>query len=97
MLSRASIPSEAMMHFPSVSDSPISEKIVRLVENFSNLTFPKKFLDFHLPNLQTAKVPLESQAQGTSLFTSAASNQRGCPKVSPETVHVRMPEGQSSR
>src|ERR1043165_7585623 len=31
-------------------------------------------------NLQTSKAPLESQAQGTSLFTSAASSQRGCPK-----------------
>jgi len=29
-------------------------------------------------NLQTSKAPLESQAQGTSLFTSAASNQKGC-------------------
>src|SRR6218665_3433783 len=27
--------------------------------------------------LQTSKAPLKSQAQGTSLFTSAASNQRG--------------------
>src|SRR5688572_1839608 len=31
-------------------------------------------------NLQASKAPLESQAQGTSLFTSAASSQRGCPK-----------------
>src|SRR5688572_13584058 len=31
-------------------------------------------------NLQTSKALLESQAQGTSLFTSAASSQRGCPK-----------------
>ena len=30
--------------------------------------------------LQTSKAPLKSQAQGTSLFTSAASNQRGFPK-----------------
>ena len=27
-------------------------------------------------NLQTSKAPLENQAQGTSLFTSAATNQR---------------------
>src|SRR6218665_1510653 len=33
--------------------------------------------------LQTSKAPLKSQAQGTSLFTSAASNQRGFPKNSP--------------
>jgi len=30
--------------------------------------------------LQTSKAPLKSQAQGTSLFTSAASNQRCFPK-----------------
>ena len=28
-------------------------------------------------NLQTSKAPLKSQAKGTSLFTSAASSQRG--------------------
>src|SRR6218665_230762 len=33
-------------------------------------------------NLQTSKAPLKSQAQGTSSFTSAASNQIGCPKDS---------------
>jgi len=33
--------------------------------------------------LQTSKAPLKSQAQDTSLFTSAASNQRGFPKNSP--------------
>src|SRR6218665_3668688 len=32
-------------------------------------------------NLQTSKAPLKSQAQGTNLFTSAASNQRGFPIV----------------
>ena len=31
-------------------------------------------------NLQTSKAPLQSQAQGTSLFTSDATNQRGYPK-----------------
>src|SRR6218665_2278706 len=31
--------------------------------------------------LQTSKAPLKSQAQGTSLFTSAVSNQRGFPIV----------------
>src|SRR6218665_3918292 len=31
--------------------------------------------------LQTSKAPLKSQAQGTSLFTSAASKQRGFPIV----------------
>src|SRR6218665_1084863 len=31
--------------------------------------------------LQTSKAPLKSQAQGTSLFTSAASNQRVFPIV----------------
>ena len=33
-------------------------------------------------NLQTSKAPLKSQAQGTSLFTRAASNHRGRPKDS---------------
>src|SRR6218665_1573500 len=31
--------------------------------------------------LQTSKAPLKSQSQGTSLFTSAASNQMGFPIV----------------
>src|SRR6218665_491212 len=31
--------------------------------------------------LQTSKAPLKNQAQGTSLFTSAASKQRGFPIV----------------
>src|SRR6218665_3010237 len=38
--------------------------------------------------LQTSKAPLKSQAQGTSLFTSAASNQRGFPKNSPWEAQV---------
>src|SRR6218665_3104723 len=33
-------------------------------------------------NLQTSKAPLKSLAKSSSLFTSAASNQRGCPKDS---------------
>lgn len=37
--------------------------------------------------------PLLSQAQGTSLFTSAASNQRDCPEDSLSEVRVRLPEG----
>ena len=48
---RASIPSEAMMHFPFVSDfSPVSEKFSDSVENFPNfppistkLFFPPTF------------------------------------------------------
>jgi len=35
-------------------------------------------------NLKTSRAPLKNQAhQGTSLFTSAATNQRGFPKGSP--------------
>jgi len=48
-------------------------------------------------NLQTSKAPLKSQAHGTSLFTSAASNQRGCPKNSPWEAQVRLPEGERRR
>src|SRR6218665_131757 len=44
--------------------------------------------------LQTSKAPLKSQAQGTSLFTSAVSNQRGFPKNSPWEAQVRFPEGE---
>src|SRR6218665_1102910 len=47
--------------------------------------------------LQTSKAPLKSQAQGTSLFTSAASNQRGFPKNSPWEAQVRFPEGERMR
>src|SRR6218665_3702476 len=47
--------------------------------------------------LQTSKAPLKSQAQGTSLFTSAASNQRGFPKNIPWEAQVRLPEGERMR
>jgi|SRR6218665_3606964 len=46
----ASIPPEAMMHFPPVSDFPlISKKIVKSMETFSNFTFSQKLFDFHPP------------------------------------------------
>src|SRR6218665_3012849 len=48
-------------------------------------------------NLQTSKAPLKSQAQSTSLFTSAASNQRGFPKSSPWEAQVRLPEDERMR
>src|SRR6218665_1422993 len=47
--------------------------------------------------LQTSKAPLKSQAQGTSLFTSATSSQRGFPKNSPWEAQVRFPEGERMR
>src|SRR6218665_2577308 len=47
--------------------------------------------------LQTSKAPLQSQAQGTRLFTSTASNQRGFPKNSPWEAQVRFPEGERMR
>src|SRR6218665_2532134 len=43
----ASIPSEAMMHFHPVSDSPpIFEKFCDFLENFKNLTFSRKNFPF---------------------------------------------------
>ena len=66
-----------------------------------NLLFPKSTADSFARNrnhkLQTSKAPLKSQAQGTSLFTSAASNQRGFPKNSPWEAQVRLPEGERIR
>src|SRR6218665_2900872 len=47
--------------------------------------------------LQTSKAPLKNQAQGTSLFTSAASNQRGFPKNSPWEAQVRLKFGASNQ
>src|SRR6218665_3431602 len=47
--------------------------------------------------LQTSKAPLKSQAQGTSLFTSATSNQRGFSKNSPWEAQVRFPEDERMR
>ena len=41
-------------------------------------------------SLLTSKAPLKSQAQGTSLFTSTASNKRGCPRE----AQVLLPEGE---
>src|SRR6218665_2986282 len=48
-------------------------------------------------NSKTSKAPLKSQAQGTSLFTSAASNQRGFSKNSPWEAQVRFPVGERMR
>src|SRR6218665_708231 len=48
-------------------------------------------------NLQTSKASLKSQAQGTSLFTSAASNQRVFPKNRSWEAQVRLPEGERMR
>src|SRR6218665_1264407 len=60
---------------------------------------PKMRLEHYNRNrkLQTSKAPLKSQAQGTSLITSAASNQRGFPKNSPWEAQVRFPEGERMR
>src|SRR6218665_1946181 len=48
-------------------------------------------------NSKLLKRHSKSQAQGTSLFTSAASNQRGFPKNSPWEAQVRFPEGERMR
>src|SRR6218665_2512369 len=67
-------------------------RLFRVAENMTNTccTFSNR-------NLQTSKAPLKSQAQGTSLFTSAASNQRGFPKNSPWVAQVWLPEGERMR
>jgi len=41
-------------------------------------------------NFQTSKAPLKVQVQSSGLFTSAASNQRGCPEDSP--LRFKLPE-----
>ena len=51
----------------------------------------------HNRKLQTSKAPLKSQALGTSLFTSVASNQWGFSKNSPWEAQVRLPEGERMR
>jgi len=62
------------------------------------LTFTKNtFIRNRSRNLQTSKAPLKRQSQSTSLFTSAASNQRGCSKNSPWEAQVRFPDGQRRR
>jgi len=44
----ASIPPEAMMHFPPFSDFPLfSKKFQTLWKSFNILPFPETFLDFH--------------------------------------------------
>src|SRR6218665_2634700 len=50
-LTGASIPSEAMMEFPHVSDYPsVSKKFIRLRRKFfQDLSFPIKNFDFHPP------------------------------------------------
>src|SRR6218665_733631 len=69
-------------------------RLFRVAENMTNTcrTFGNRNR-----KLQTSKVPLKSQAQGTSLFMSAASNQRGFPKNSPWVAQVRLPEGERMR
>ena len=54
VLTGASIPPEAMMHFPPVSDfPPVFEKIFDFLENFKNFTFPEKISHFHPPKFLT--------------------------------------------
>src|SRR6218665_3951559 len=46
----ASIPSETMMHFPPVTDSPLFSKNFRTLRKiFKLLPFTEKFIDFHPP------------------------------------------------
>jgi len=45
----ASIPPEAMMHFPLFQILPYFRFFLDSVEIFPILPFPKKFLDFHPP------------------------------------------------
>src|SRR6218665_1000392 len=47
-------------------------------------------------NLQTSKASLKSQAQGTSLFTSAASNQTGCQRVKGLSMSCELSSVQST-
>src|SRR6218665_3548524 len=63
----------------------VAENMTNKCRTFSNRNRNRK--------LQTAKAPLKSQAQGISLFTSAASNQRGFQMNSPCVAQVRLPEG----
>ena len=72
---------------------PESERVC--LSLFLSVCMPA-FLPTCLPvcnrNHQTSKAPFESVAQGSSLFTSAVSNQRDCSKDSPREVEVRLPE-----
>src|SRR6218665_84913 len=45
-------------------------------------------------HLQISKAPLKNKRWGTSLFTRAASNERGGPKYSPCEAQVRLPKGE---
>src|SRR6218665_1071749 len=63
---------------------------------FFHCTFPFFCINRnHNRNLKTSKALLKSQApQGTSLFTSAATNQRGVSKGGSREAQVRIPEYQ---
>src|SRR6218665_2348475 len=79
---------EPWPNFPPPLDPPLGrEPVIRMLPYNRNRN----------RNLQTSKAPLKSQTQGTSLFTSAASNQRGFPKNSPWEAQVRLPEGERMR
>src|SRR6218665_334572 len=45
-----------------------------------HIIYPNTDCPFSNHNLQLSKAPLESQVQGISIFTSAATSQRGCPR-----------------
>jgi len=51
----ASIPTEAMMHFPLFPISPYFRKFFRL-RDFPNFTFPQKIFDFHPPKFLTTSL-----------------------------------------
>src|SRR6218665_2438760 len=84
----------------SVDKPPVPKTLCKPIYSAPTLECHQLFLNRNRNRnckLQTSKAPLKSQAQGNSLFTSAASNQRGFPKNSPWEAQVRFPEGERMR
>ena len=71
------------MHVPRMGQA--AHSYASLITVYEALTLVTRstsrfIIDNRNRNLQISKAPLESQAQGTSLLTSAASSQKGCPR-----------------
>lgn len=75
----------------SITESPQSQTIQDFTSTWSSnsfdIIFPKnhsrtqhKMHSIRNRNLQTSKESLKSKNQGTNLFTSITTNQRGCPQ-----------------
>ena len=58
----------------------VSQDLLANVNFHQSAAKMRQQLSLHNRNLKSSRAPLKSQVQSTSLYMSAVTNQRGCPK-----------------